>query len=104
MYSFFLFFFFSSRRRHTRCYRDWSSDVCSSDLEYICKTASLLSLLMPSWQSPSAETESTGRLGAGEGKCTSGERQARPCIESGRPTPPVSLLSLSARMDAPWLL
>src|SRR5207245_7467012 len=29
---FLLFFFFSSRRRHTRCYRDWSSDVCSSDL------------------------------------------------------------------------
>src|SRR5207245_690028 len=27
------FFFFSSRRRHTRCYRDWSSDVCSSDLK-----------------------------------------------------------------------
>src|SRR5207245_6962438 len=25
-------FFFASRRRHTRCYRDWSSDVCSSDL------------------------------------------------------------------------
>src|SRR3989337_3081567 len=23
-----------SRRRHTRCYRDWSSDVCSSDLEH----------------------------------------------------------------------
>src|SRR2546429_7459602 len=28
-------FFFSSRRRHTRCSRDWSSDVCSSDLENI---------------------------------------------------------------------
>src|SRR2546429_290415 len=28
----FFFFFFSSRRRHTRCSRDWSSDVCSSDL------------------------------------------------------------------------
>src|SRR5438128_5774953 len=28
-----IFFFFSSRRRHTRCYRDWSSDVCSSDLD-----------------------------------------------------------------------
>src|SRR2546429_3633638 len=27
------FFFFSSRRRHTRCSRDWSSDVCSSDLD-----------------------------------------------------------------------
>src|SRR5262245_62352939 len=25
------FFFFSSRRRHTRCLSDWSSDVCSSD-------------------------------------------------------------------------
>src|SRR5690606_39501394 len=27
-------FFFSSRRRHTRFSRDWSSDVCSSDLSY----------------------------------------------------------------------
>src|SRR5687768_15645174 len=32
MFFFFFFFFFSSRRRHTRCSRDWSSDVCSSDL------------------------------------------------------------------------
>src|SRR5438132_6971857 len=30
---FFLFFFFSSRRRHTRSLCDWSSDVCSSDLD-----------------------------------------------------------------------
>src|SRR5436309_11853990 len=29
---FLVFFFFSSRRRHTRFSRDWSSDVCSSDL------------------------------------------------------------------------
>src|SRR2546422_3632504 len=29
-----VFFFFSSRRRHTRCSRDWSSDVCSSDLDF----------------------------------------------------------------------
>src|SRR3712207_7261746 len=28
----FFCFFFSSRRRHTRYWRDWSSDVCSSDL------------------------------------------------------------------------
>src|SRR5438445_9687878 len=27
-----MLFFFSSRRRHTRYWRDWSSDVCSSDL------------------------------------------------------------------------
>src|SRR2546421_5295804 len=30
----FLLFFFSSRRRHTRSDRDWSSDVCSSDLVF----------------------------------------------------------------------
>src|SRR5262245_4498644 len=28
-----VYFFFSSRRRHTRCLSDWSSDVCSSDLQ-----------------------------------------------------------------------
>src|SRR5699024_11304372 len=28
-------FFFSSRRRHTRSKRDWSSDVCSSDLGFL---------------------------------------------------------------------
>src|SRR5215469_4879466 len=32
IFFFFVFFFFSSRRRHTRSLRDWSSDVCSSDL------------------------------------------------------------------------
>src|SRR5690606_14826432 len=31
----FVFFFFSSRRRHTRFSRDWSSDVCSSDLHLV---------------------------------------------------------------------
>src|SRR5690606_39769174 len=31
------FFFFSSRRRHTRFSRDWSSDVCSSDLTRVFK-------------------------------------------------------------------
>src|SRR3989475_11905574 len=37
------FFFFSSRRRHTRFDCDWSSDVCSSDLEvrYVEETVSL---------------------------------------------------------------
>src|SRR6266446_10162704 len=33
MYIMLFFFFFSSRRRHTRLQGDWSSDVCSSDLE-----------------------------------------------------------------------
>src|SRR3989449_885192 len=37
-------FFFSSRRRHTRCSRDWSSDVCSSDL------SSSVHSSRPTWQ------------------------------------------------------
>src|SRR5207245_6307536 len=35
--------FFSSRRRHTRCYRDWSSDVCSSDLDFPQRVSGALS-------------------------------------------------------------
>src|SRR5699024_18357 len=41
-----IFFFFSSRRRHTRSKRDWSSDVCSSDLE-IQKVMSEINSLAP---------------------------------------------------------
>src|SRR5699024_11753640 len=33
-YYYLFYFFFSSRRRHTRSKRDWSSDVCSSDLAF----------------------------------------------------------------------
>src|SRR5256884_2035832 len=40
-----VFFFFSSRRRHTRCSRDWSSDVCSSDLLAIAHSACHLTRL-----------------------------------------------------------
>src|SRR3989449_3824138 len=39
------FFFFSSRRRHTRCSRDWSSDVCSSDLDGV-RSEDLRSILL----------------------------------------------------------
>src|SRR5215510_16571455 len=45
------FFFFSSRRRHTRWPRDWSSDVCSSDLlalvGLMAATVGLVTQLMP---------------------------------------------------------
>src|SRR5699024_11344212 len=46
--SLFFYFFFSSRRRHTRSKRDWSSDVCSSDLRLVltslvlCQTLEVL--------------------------------------------------------------
>src|SRR5690606_7061110 len=41
---FVLCFFFSSRRRHTRFSRDWSSDVCSSDLD-CCKYGTLFRVI-----------------------------------------------------------
>src|SRR5699024_11482100 len=39
------FFFFSSRRRHTRSKRDWSSDVCSSDLRAAARFAGACGVL-----------------------------------------------------------
>src|SRR3712207_1861136 len=41
-------FFFSSRRRHTRYWRDWSSDVCSSDLHTLPDSSSVPAL--PEWR------------------------------------------------------
>src|SRR5256885_11179569 len=49
----FRFFFFSSRRRHTRLQGDWSSDVCSSDLQKLvaaAMTVAQLRLLQESTQ------------------------------------------------------
>src|SRR5947209_8808166 len=40
-------FFFSSRRRHTRYWRDWSSDVCSSDLQRVEELAEIAHRLGP---------------------------------------------------------
>src|SRR5699024_12275242 len=49
-----IFFFFSSRRRHTRSKRDWSSDVCSSDL-LVGLLAHVRSVLVrPGWICPLA--------------------------------------------------
>src|SRR5690606_35131671 len=67
------FFFFSSRRRHTRFSRDWSSDVCSSDLNWFLnqglgagtarnKAATYLMITSPE---PGAAGVASGR---GEGK------------------------------------
>src|SRR3989442_5397072 len=57
-------FFFSSRRRHTRCGRDWSSDVCSSDLlwrRWRFQSATAISAIpmgMPGWPDFAASTAS----------------------------------------------
>src|SRR5690606_39291239 len=43
---YYICFFFSSRRRHTRFSRDWSSDVCSSDLIRQRKSKGLLHIIV----------------------------------------------------------
>src|SRR5690625_6868939 len=45
MIQMFVFFFFSSRRRHTRWPRDWSSDVCSSDLNHLVNVTEQLRVI-----------------------------------------------------------
>src|SRR3712207_8951669 len=60
-----MFFFFSSRRRHTRYWRDWSSDVCSSDLNIAGRLYGL----------PNVCPHQTGPLC--EGKTTTGTLVAR---------------------------
>src|SRR5207245_5049173 len=59
-------FFFSSRRRHTICYRDWSSDVCSSDLNVITNNWPVLAAVVVAFV---------------------GLAVIRPKLESPRPTP-----------------
>src|SRR5476651_640100 len=51
------FFFFSSRRRHTRYWRDWSSDVCSSDLSSKVHVAASVPKVPPPVQPPLVTVE-----------------------------------------------
>src|SRR5690349_24450875 len=66
------FFFFSSRRRHTRSLRDWSSDVCSSDLGEAREVAAALDveLRLPRTR-PRAHAPGT----RGRARCRSEERR-----------------------------
>src|SRR6266496_386086 len=65
---FFFFFFFSSRRRHTRSLRDWSSDVCSSDLARVSlevpvsRLAKALGLLAEALHAPAFTGSEVERL------------------------------------------
>src|SRR5207249_8350449 len=72
-----IFFFFSSRRRHTRSKRDWSSDVCSSDL---ISTGDVATLLSPS-------TRTRGWPGAP----ASNTRRSRHCIVISATGPAISV-------------
>src|SRR5207249_6516291 len=57
-----VFFFFSSRRRHTRSKRDWSSDVCSSDLPGLpATTDKRIRSLRSLWTSCRSEERRVGK-------------------------------------------
>src|SRR5207248_8307580 len=58
-------FFFSSRRRHTRSYGDWSSDVCSSDLAIISSRCSR------PYKKPLRLAETKARINAGSSRTRS---------------------------------
>src|SRR5207249_9516148 len=51
-YAMLFIFFFSSRRRHTRSKRDWSSDVCSSDLPFELASAKVFVFIFVSTDCP----------------------------------------------------
>src|SRR6478672_8828798 len=61
---YFFFFFFSSRRRHTRSDRDWSSDVCSSDLssEVVGEVAGVWDVITPATPPPRHDRQRGGLL------------------------------------------
>src|SRR6266498_2132314 len=71
-------FFFSSRRRHTRCGRDWSSDVCSSDLRGAPRP-----LPAGGRRGPEAAREEGHRLARGPRRPSTAERHARERLISG---------------------
>src|SRR6266481_8416457 len=68
------FFFFSSRRRHTRWNCDWSSDVCSSDLEErLVALCHIGANVVPSGESCSSFADATAR---GQARMIIGEQGA----------------------------
>src|SRR5207302_1821840 len=74
---FFVFFFFSSRRRHTRFSRDWSSDVCSSDLRRSRRSR-------PRPAPPSCRTPTTTAPGSRRRSTSSPPRPTSPTSSSRR--------------------
>src|SRR2546429_3087271 len=81
-------FFFSSRRRHTRCSRDWSSDVCSSDLDVLHRGFGrrMRARIEARWGGArhAADAGSRGSKGCGELMIGYQERLHKPVLEIGR--------------------
>src|SRR2546429_1393389 len=82
-----LFFFFSSRRRHTRCSRDWSSDVCSSDLRTLMPLYEHVFLARQDASTQQVEeltTQMTGIVEQAGGKVTKTENWGVRSLKIGR--------------------
>src|SRR6266480_5755061 len=63
MLLFSVFFFFSSRRRHTRLTCDWSSDVCSSDLQLVKRPEQFEVIVMTNMNGDILSDESSALIG-----------------------------------------
>src|SRR5216683_8008473 len=88
----FFFFFFSSRRRHTRADRDWSSDVCSSDLRQRPRSCLIRALFfdVETEGQPPAETE----LRSMEPRALNvAEQPLQPDVRQNEPAPATSIRS-----------
>src|SRR5205814_5166374 len=82
-------FFFSSRRRHTRCLSDWSSDVCSSDLFDLIgggnKTSSAtLFITLKPWDERRASAEDIVKFVGAKGTAVSERSEERRVGKEGR--------------------
>src|SRR5438132_13131296 len=89
-----MLFFFSSRRRHTRSLCDWSSDVCSSDLDR-WQTAGEVGAQLEAMSTPSGGMPPTGATAT----ISSGTEDA---IRRGHPVRVAALRSEERRVGKEW--
>src|SRR5262245_63582784 len=80
----FLYFFFSSRRRHTRCLSDWSSDVCSSDLWPSESMQFSRPMTLTAVSLPCSQRQSASVLSRVSRRASSSRRWQKRCSESDR--------------------
>src|SRR5207248_6814423 len=78
--------FFSSRRRHTRSYGDWSSDVCSSDLSEPVKVFEILTRERPTLFF-AVPTAFAAMLQVADAERLYDLRSVRLCLSAGKPLP-----------------
>src|SRR5207248_8039338 len=96
-------FFFSSRRRHTRSYGDWSSDVCSSDLRGRHSTVVTAGAIRTTSGGPFHDAlEATGKVSPAYRRAP---RQPRPAVRSpsGRQRTSVREIGRASCRERVWI-